>query len=77
MLPIPLRSPGALRGEKQPAAKLTEDGVREIRRRYRRGASISELARDFEVSRPTIRSVLLAKTWAHVVDEEDELGGIR
>lgn len=55
------------RGERSGMAKLTEIKVSEIRSLYEHGTSIHKLSRDFHVSRPTIKSALRRKTWAHVV----------
>ncbi len=57
------------RGEAHGRAKLAQDQVAEIRRRYRRGvrgAGISSLAREFDVARSTLRSILIGKNWRHV-----------
>lgn len=54
-------------GEKNPARKLDDQSVREIRRRFDAGEGITSLAREFSfVSRSTIASVVLRKTWKHV-----------
>ena len=55
-------------GEKHHLAKLTEDGVREIRRLYFNDivTSMSEIARILGVSEGTIRSVIDGKTWWRV-----------
>lgn len=50
-------------GERQWLAKLTTDGVAEIVRRYSAGASITDLASEFNVNRCTIRRVLIGETW--------------
>lgn len=44
--------------------RLSEDQVREIRQRN--GSTISALAREFGVSRPTIRSIRDRKSWVNV-----------
>ena len=44
--------------------RLSEDQVRQIRQRT--GSTISALAREFGVSRPTIRSIRERKSWTHV-----------
>lgn len=51
-------------GERHAFAKLSDEKVREIRRR---GAPIAEFMRRFGVSKSTIDSVLSGKTWKHVV----------
>jgi hypothetical protein len=47
-------------------AKLTENDVREIRRRHSRGESKNALAREFGVDPKTIRDAINRKTWASV-----------
>jgi hypothetical protein len=47
-------------------AKLTDEMVVLIRRKYRLGLSISELARRFMVDRKCIRNVVNRITWRHI-----------
>jgi hypothetical protein len=55
------------RGSRHGGAKLTEDAVREIRRRYfDKGDTFEVLARAFLVSPQTIGLVVHKKTWRHV-----------
>lgn len=54
------------RGERSSNAKLTEEQVREIRRRRERGESFGSLARSFAVSTEAIRPAVYRKTWRHV-----------
>jgi len=55
------------RGSRHGGAKLTEDAVREIRRRYfEQGHTFEALARAFLVSPQTIGLVVHRKTWRHV-----------
>lgn len=54
------------RGEKQGAAKLTQDAVWEIRRRYAAGESRRALALAFNVSLPNIHRVIRRETWRHI-----------
>lgn len=54
------------RGERQGQAKLTEDRVVEIRKRWAAGATRDELALTFAVSVDTIRCVVYGLTWRHV-----------
>ena len=55
------------RGSRHGAAKLTEDAVREIRRRYfEEQHTFDALAEAFNVSPQAIGLVLHRKTWAHV-----------
>jgi plasmid maintenance system antidote protein VapI len=54
-------------GEQIHTNKLTEDQVREIRRRYTAGSlSQAALAAEYSVSQPTIGALLLGKTWKHL-----------
>jgi hypothetical protein len=63
------------RGERHPRAKLTEDQVREIRRRHapayhgphRAPNSMRALAQEFGVSKSVLRNIVTGKTWNHVV----------
>lgn len=58
------------RGETSGGAKLTDDAVREIRRRYidkNRYSNARELAEQFGVSSSTIVAVARHRTWKHVV----------
>lgn len=51
-------------GERNGRARLTEDDVRAIRRRWAAGGvTISSLAREFGVTRPPIRDVVKGKSW--------------
>jgi DNA-binding XRE family transcriptional regulator len=60
----------ALRGQKNPNAKLSDDQVREIRQRYATGtASQEELAFEFGVTRWTIRHITSNKRWKHIPAE--------
>lgn len=57
----------AARGEGAGMAKLTEDQVREIRRRYvPYKVSTVTLGREFGVTSGTISSIVRRKSWAHV-----------
>jgi hypothetical protein len=57
---------GLARGERQHSAKLSGAAAADIRRRAGLGHSISSLARDYDVARSTIRSIVSYKTWAHI-----------
>jgi DNA-directed RNA polymerase specialized sigma24 family protein len=48
-------------------AKLTDDTVRAIRRRYLDGESQQQIADSLGVTQVTVSLVLRRKTWAHVV----------
>lgn len=54
------------RGEARSQAKLTDQGVREIRLRCAAGESKASLARTFNVSEGLIRSVVFRRCWKHV-----------
>lgn len=58
----------AVRGERCPAAKLTEQEVAEIRRLVNQGIPQKQLAARFGVSRPTVSEIVSGKTWA--IDQE-------
>lgn len=58
---------GVRRGEKNTNSKLTEDQVREIRHRLRRGYALGEIASDFGVCRTSIINIKKGITWRHVV----------
>jgi hypothetical protein len=59
----------APRGSERPHSKLTEDAVREIRRRLRAGESHRAIAANFNVSRPAISFIARGVTWSHVAQE--------
>jgi Autographiviridae endonuclease len=53
-------------GEQNGMAKLTNDVVREIRRRSAAGVNYSRLASDYDVSKSLICAVVRRQTWKHV-----------
>lgn len=53
-------------GEWHPHSKLTEEGVRAIRRAYENGTSITVLAKQYGVDKTNISKIVLRKTWRHV-----------
>lgn len=56
-----------VRGEAHPAAKLTADQVRRIRETFAAGGiSKSELARQYLISRGTLRAILDGTRWTHI-----------
>lgn len=60
------------RGERHNLAKLTDDDVRAIRRRYAAGGILQrELAAEYGVSDVAISYLLKGKTWAHVTDSAE------
>lgn len=54
------------KGEAHSQAKLTDEQVREIRRRRAAGASLRELADEHGVSFPCLSAIVNRKTWKHV-----------
>ncbi len=59
-----------VRGERAPKAKLTEDSVREIRRRHAAGESQVSLGKAFNVSQPAIGYIVRRESWAHIDDDQ-------
>lgn len=53
-------------GERHPIAKLTEDQVRDAKRRMAYGESGNALAKELGVSRQAMYNIRNGKTWAHV-----------
>lgn len=54
-------------GERNPAAKLTETGVREIHRVHaEEGLSQRALAGRFGISQQSVSDILIGRTWAHL-----------
>ena len=60
------RSKGRGGGLKHRNAKLTEDKVRSIRKKYQDGKSNGDLAKEYDVSSGTITCIVKGKTWKHV-----------
>jgi hypothetical protein len=57
-------------GSAHPRAKLSEDKVRDARRRHGRGTvTVRALSVEHAVNRSTVRAALLGRTWAHVEQE--------
>lgn len=56
------------KGEHRPTAKLTEDQVREIRRRYTVGdCTHRQLSREFGIDHGHIRRIVIGDSWRHVL----------
>ncbi|MBY6385470.1 helix-turn-helix domain-containing protein [Rhodococcus qingshengii] len=55
-----------LRGTKNNQAKLTEDQIREMRKRFNGGTSRTQLGREFGVSRQTASGIIAGKGWGWV-----------
>lgn len=54
------------RGDKNPAAKLTEDDVREIRRLRAGGSGLQAIAKQFGIDRANVGYIVRGDTWKHV-----------
>lgn len=54
------------RGEEHPAHKLTEDQVRELRRRAANGEPVARLAKGLGIAQATARRIVLRRMWKHV-----------
>jgi hypothetical protein len=54
------------RGAQMGLTKLSPDIVRAIRKRLGEGASQSQVAREFHVTPPCIRAIVIGATWKHV-----------
>ncbi len=63
------RKNGPSPGEKNGSAKLTEDQVREIRRRRANGEKGVTLATEFGVQGSTISWIITGKHWKNIADE--------
>lgn len=61
LAPLPLR-----KGAKRPGAKLTEEKVRQIRKRATQGEALQSIANFFGVGRTTIHSIVNRTKWRHV-----------
>ena len=57
-------------GEKNPQSKLTEDQVREIKKRLIAGETPNQLAKEYPVCRESIRYIRDEKIWKHVKVQE-------
>jgi len=53
-------------GEKVGTSKLTAEDVVDIRRRHAEGDTVSDLARDYSMSRRGIRFIVIRRNWKHV-----------
>lgn len=53
-------------GEDRPLAKLTDDAVREIRRRWSAGETLDHIAADYPATRSTVWLAATGKTWRHI-----------
>lgn len=55
-------------GEAVPAHKLTEEQVRDIRRRHAQGELKAHLAREYGVWQKTVTKIVRRETWKHLTD---------
>lgn len=62
------RNGKTLKGEKHPLAKLTEEKVRDIRRRSANGESRKSIAQDYGINPGSIASIIKFITWKEVKD---------
>lgn len=53
-------------GERNPAARMTADGVRALRAAYRAGGTLRHLARAFGISERAARHIVRGTSWTHV-----------
>ncbi len=61
-----VRIPAPRRGAANNKAKLSDGAVREIRRRYAGGETLSSLARWYGMARSSVRRIVRGDGWAHV-----------
>lgn len=54
------------KGQRRPEAKLTENDIREIRKRLETGERQKDIAKDFKVCRQTIGNIKTGSGWSHV-----------
>jgi hypothetical protein len=59
-------------GENNPAAKLTETRVLELRESFRRGASLTEIAAAFGISKSEVSAIVRGKNWKSL--DLDDMG---
>ncbi len=58
--------PEVVRGERNPASKITELDVREIRKLHAQGKSQTYISRLYPISQPMIGRIINKKSWPHV-----------
>lgn len=55
-------------GTDRPFFKMSDEKVREVRKRYAtEGISLVKLAKDYDICPQTLHSIILLKTWKHVI----------
>lgn len=60
------RHPEWISGERNPAAKLTEQDVMTIRQWYAEGGSPDDIGCRFSLNRTTVHSIVSGRTWGHL-----------
>lgn len=60
------------RGERCGSSKLTEDQVREIKRRVRLGEKRTAIAHELGVSQSTVTLIVLGRRWKHLAEDGGE-----
>lgn len=65
--------PGLVKGEKNPAAKLTEEKVARIKRLYSEGKTLTELGKAYGVTLQNIWLIVNKKKWAYVEPEPAQI----
>jgi hypothetical protein len=66
------RAPARInRGSARPLAKLTDDNVRDIRRRVGMGESQAALCREMGVAAATVCNIVNGKTWRHLLGADE------
>jgi DNA-binding NarL/FixJ family response regulator len=72
-LPENMFQPPALKGEENPAAKLTTSDVLKIRQMLSSGVSGRQIARMFSVDKRTIKRIKTRETWGWIAAAPDAL----
>jgi len=55
-----------LRGENHSHSKLTDNDIREIRERYLRGETQTQIANDFNIIQQNVSCIVNRKSWIHI-----------
>jgi len=58
------------RGEKHGRAKLTENQVRRLLRKYKKGATQKDLAKEYGVHPMTVHKIVTGKKWGHLQENQ-------
>ena len=62
-------------GEMHPRAKLTDDDVRAIRRRWEAGERQKKLSEEYDIPQSQISKIVNGTAWIHVPFEENACEG--